>query len=447
MNHAIAMNTIEAFEQRFDKTPTGRLAMNAVTKAGIQSASASYDLQRRMRYGFSLELEAGKLTNQKSSGRCWMFASLNTMRVEVMKKLNLENFELSQNYPLFWDKLEKSNYFLESILDTLDEPLNGRLVSFLLAAPLGDGGQWDMFANIVEKYGVVPKEMMPETFHSSNTGVMNKYLTLKLREFACILREAHAAGQSREQLAAKKEDMLYTIYQMLCVCLGKPPREVMLEVRDKDNEFHRVGPMSPQDFFQEYVGFNLDDYVSLINAPTADKPFGRTYTVKYLGNVREGRPVRYLNLPIEDLKAAAIAQMQDGKLVWFGCDVGQRLDGEWGSMDLESFDLEPTLGTTFPMTKAQRLDYGESLMTHAMVFAGVNLDENGKPNRWKVENSWGEERGNKGWYIMSDDWFSEYTYQVLIEKKYLTAQQLAALEQEPIALEPWDPMGSLAVMK
>ena len=443
----ISLNTLAGCEARFDQQANSRLAMNAVTKAGINSVSASYDLQRRMRYGFSLELETGKLTNQKSSGRCWMFASLNTMRVKVMEKLNLETFELSQNYPLFWDKLEKANYFLESILDTLDEPVNGRLVSFLLSAPLNDGGQWDMFANIVAKYGVVPKEMMPETFHSSNTGVMNKYLTLKLREFACILREAHAAGKSREELAAQKEEMLYTIYQMLCICLGKPPREVVLEIRDKDDNFHRVGPMCPKAFFDEYVGMKLDDYVSLINAPTADKPYNRTYTVKYLGNVKEGNPVKYLNLPVEELKAAAIKQMQDGKLVWFGCDVGQRLDGEWGSMDLESFDLTATLNTTFPLTKAQRLDYGESCMTHAMVFSGVNLDENGKPNRWKVQNSWGEERGNKGWYLMSDDWFSEYTYQVLIEKKYLTEEQLAALEQEPIALEPWDPMGSLAMMK
>lgn len=440
----IPTEMLERFEARFDADPTARIAMNSVVKNGINAASADWDLRRRMRYSFSLELKTGERTNQKSSGRCWMFASLNTMRIEVMKKLNLETFELSQNYPLFWDKLEKSNYFLESVLDTLDEPLNGRLVSWLLQSPLGDGGQWDMFANLVAKYGVVPKELMPETWHSSNTGVMNKYLTLKLREFACELRDGHAAGKTREELAGRKEDMLCTIYHMLCVCLGKPPKEVFFEVRDKDEVFHRVGPMSPKAFFDEYVGFKLEDYVSLINAPTADKPYGRTYTVRFLGNVKEGNPVRYLNLPVEELKAAAIRQMQDGHVVWFGCDVGQRLDGEWGSMDLDSFDLEGTLGTGFPLTKAQRLDYGESVMTHAMVFTGVNLDEAGRPNRWKVENSWGEDRGNKGWYIMSDDWFSEYTYQVLINKKYLTEAQLAALDQDPIVLEPWDPMGSLA---
>ncbi len=444
--NSIPMNVIDQFENRFEQSLDARVAMNAVVKSGIHAATASYDLQRRMRYGFSLELESGKLTNQKSSGRCWMFAALNTMRVEVMKKLNLETFELSQNYPLFWDKLEKSNYFLESILDTLDEPLNGRLVAWLLSSPLGDGGQWDMFASLVDKYGVVPKEMMPETYHSSNTGVMTKYLTLKLREFACTLRDGYASGKTREELAEEKEEMLYTIYRILCVCLGKPPREVILEVRDKDENFHRVGPMSPKAFYEEYVGMNLDEYVSLINAPTVDKPYGRTYTVKFLGNVKEGRPIRYLNLPVEELKAAAIRQMQDGKVVWFGCDVGQRLDGDWGSMDLDSYDLTPALGTDFPMTKAQRLDYGESVMTHAMVFTGVNLREDGTADRWKVENSWGEERGNKGWYIMSDEWFSEYTYQVLINKKYLTGDQIRALDQEPIALEPWDPMGSLAIM-
>jgi len=442
--NGISFDTLRQFEQRFEQNPTNAVAMNAVVKNGIQAASASYDLKRRMRYGFSLELEGGSITNQKSSGRCWMFAALNTMRLEIMKKLNLENLELSQAYPLFWDKLEKSNYFLDSILDTLDEPVNGRLVSFLLSGPLGDGGQWDMFRNLVEKYGVVPKEMMPESFHSSNTGMMVRFLTLKLREYACTLREAYARGESMAALKARKENMLYEIYSMLCISLGTPPKEVILEVRDKDKQFHRVGPMTPQEFYREYVGWDLSEYVSLINAPTADKPYGKTYTVKYLGNVKEGHPVLYLNLPVEELKQAAIRQMQDGHVVWFGCDVGKYLDGEWGTMDLESYDPASAYGVKFTLDKGQRLDYGESVMTHAMVFTGVNLDENGKPNRWKVENSWGEDRGNKGWYIMSDDWFSEFTYQVLVNKKYLTAEQLKALEGTPTSLEPWDPMGSLA---
>lgn len=441
----ISLADIAAFDKTFSATPQADIALNAVAKSGLAATCIDNNLRRRMRYAFSLEVDQGKVTNQMGSGRCWMFAALNTMRVAVMRKLNLETCELSQSYSLFYDKLEKSNYFLCNILDTLDEPTDGRLIAWLLSGPLGDGGQWDMFVNIVNKYGVVPKECMPETFHSSNTGMMTKFLTLKLREFACTLRAAYKAGTPREELLAQKQKMMSDIYGMLCVCLGRPPLTVEWECRDKDKKFQRVGPLSPTDFFKQYVGWDLSEYVSLINAPTADKPYDRTYTVQFLGNVKDGNPVLYLNVPSQALKDAAIAQLKAGDPVWFGCDVGQWLDGEWGSMDLDGFNFSAALGVDFPMTKAQRLDYGESLMTHAMVFTGVNLDENGKPNRWRVENSWGDKRGNEGQFIMADDWFDEYMYQVVVHKKYLTAEQLEQLKQKPIELKPWDPMGSLAL--
>ena len=238
--------------------------------------------------------------------------------------------------------------------------------------------------------------------------------------------------------------MMATIYNMLCVCLGKPPKTVTLEVRNKKKSSSATTGLTGKEFFQKYVGWDLSQYVSLINAPTADKPYHKTYTVKLLGNVVEGRPVKYLNLPVEDLKAAAIAQMQDGQPVWFGCDVGKCSLREGGVLDLEAIQAGELFGTDFTMDKAQRLDYGESLMTHAMVFQGVDLDEDGKPTRWRVENSWGKDAGENGYYVMSDAWFSEYTYQVVVNKKYLTAQQVEELSQEPIQLEPWDPMGSLA---
>ena len=403
------------------------------------------DLEKRERFSFSIDLEAGKVTNQKQSGRCWMFAALNTMRVEVMKKLNLENMELSQNYTLFYDKLEKANYFLESILDTVDEPTDGRLISWLLMAPLNDGGQWDMLANIIRKYGIVPKEAMPETFSSSCTREITPWMTKKLREFACTLRTAYAKGASMEELQEKKQEMMSVIYRMLVIALGKPPKTFTWETRDKDKQFIRIADITPQQFFAEYVGWNLDDYVSIINAPTQDKPFHHSYTVQYLGNVTEGHIVRHLNLPIEEMKKLAITQMQDGQVVWFGCDVGQFHEKDLGIMDTDGIQAGLLFDTDFPMTKAQRLDYGESLMTHAMVFTGVNLDKVGKPNRWKVENSWGEDRGNKGFYIMSDRWFDEYMYQIVVNKKYLSKEQLKAYEEEPTVLAPWDPMGSLAL--
>ena len=441
----ITFESLEKMEQEFDANAAHKLAMNAATKSGITTLLRDADLEKRERFSFSIDLEAGKVTNQKQSGRCWMFAALNTMRVEVMKKLNLENMELSQNYTLFYDKLEKANYFLESILDTVDEPTDGRLISWLLMAPLNDGGQWDMLANIIRKYGIVPKEAMPETFSSSCTREITPWMTKKLREFACTLRTAYAKGASMEELQEKKQEMMSVIYRMLVIALGKPPKTFTWETRDKDKQFIRISNITPQQFFAEYVGWNLDDYVSIINAPTQDKPFHHSYTVQYLGNVTEGHIVRHLNLPIEEMKKLAIAQMQDGQVVWFGCDVGQFHEKDLGIMDTDGIQAGLLFDTDFPMTKAQRLDYGESLMTHAMVFTGVNLDKAGRPDRWKVENSWGEDRGNKGFYIMSDRWFDEYMYQVVVNKKYLSKEQLKAYEEEPTVLAPWDPMGSLAL--
>ena len=444
MDSSISQNLLDQLEKRFDENPGNRMAMNAAVSCGICASSRNYVTEREIPHEFSISLEQGAVTNQKRSGRCWMFAALNCMRFQVIKKQNLEDFELSQSYPLFYDKLEKANYFLESILDTLDEPTDGRLIAHLLAAPLNDGGQWDMLCSIVEKYGLVPKTAMPESVSSSATQEMVSYMTEKLREYACVLRKGYKAGKSMEQLKKEKEAMMETVYRMLCISLGKPPRTFTFEYRDKDGNFHREENLTPKAFYEKYVGLRLDDYVSVINAPTEDKPFYRSYTVQYLGNVKEGRPVKYVNLPIEEMKQAAIAQLKDGEPVWFGCDVGKRSFRDGGLMDTGIYDVETLFDTDFPMTKAERLEYGQSLMTHAMVFQGVNLDENGKPDRWRVENSWGEEAGKKGYFVMSDRWFDEYNYQVVVNKKYLSSKALEAYEKEPVRLNPWDPMGSLA---
>ena len=444
MDSSISQNLLDQLEKRFDENPGNRMAMNAAVSCGICASSRNYVTEREVPHEFSISLEQGAVTNQKRSGRCWMFAALNCMRFQVIKKQNLEDFELSQSYPLFYDKLEKANYFLESILDTLDEPTDGRLIAHLLAAPLNDGGQWDMLCSIVEKYGLVPKTAMPESVSSSATQEMVSYMTEKLREYACVLRKGYKAGKSMEQLKKEKEAMMETVYRMLCISLGKPPKTFTFEYRDKDGNFHREANLTPKAFYEKYVGLRLDDYVSVINAPTEDKPFYRSYTVQYLGNVKEGRPVKYVNLPIEEMKQAAIAQLKDGEPVWFGCDVGKRSFRDGGLMDTGIYDVETLFDTDFPMTKAERLEYGQSLMTHAMVFQGVNLDENGRPDRWRVENSWGEEAGKKGYFVMSDRWFDEYNYQVVVNKKYLSSKALEAYEKEPVRLNPWDPMGSLA---
>lgn len=444
---SVTADDLAAARKEFFSERANVVAKNAVSSAGIRAAARVPEGVARNALTFDVEVTQGERCNQERSGRCWMFASLNTMRYRIIKKYNLKTFELSQAYPLFWDKLEKSNWFFENVLDTLDEPLDGRLVSYLLADPIGDGGQWDMFKSLVKKYGVVPKEAMPETACSRNTREMDSYLTRYLRGAARRLRESHAAGVAADDLAAMKKEMMGDVYHLLVTCLGEPPASFGVRLRDKDGRLALSGTFTPAAFFDEAVGMDVDDYVSLISAPTADKPFGHTYTVSRLGNVVEDGGVRYLNLPIQRLKECAVAQLREDLPVWFGCDVGQSYLREEGIMDTAALDVDGLFG--FPvegcMDRAERLDYGESLMTHAMVLEGVNLDEAGRPTLWKVENSWGADHGRDGFDTLSDAWFDEYVYQVVVDKKHLTDEERAAYEtEEPRVLAPWDPMGSLA---
>lgn len=444
MVKSISLDEIKKFSDDF-KSSNSEAIQGAVMAQGIPAVAVNKSKQALLTHQYSINVESGIITNQKRSGRCWMFAATNVMRLEVMKKLNIKNMELSQAYPLFWDKLEKSNFFLENILKTLDEKNGSRIVDFLLSSPIGDGGQWTMFVNLVEKYGVCPKEVYPETASSSNTTAMDKYITLKLREYACVLRKKYQEEKKVvEKLRPLKEKMLSEIYHILAVCLGEPPLTFTYEYKDKDEKFGRIENITPKEFFDQYVGLKLDDYVSVLSCPGPRYPFNKAFTVKYLNNVEGGNKVLYVNLPIERVKELVIKQLSDDKVVWFGSDVGQFSVTADGIMAIEMWNLEQVLDTKFGLTKAERVDYGESLMTHAMVITGVNLIE-GAPNRWKVENSWGDTVGDKGYFVMSDEWFDNYVYQVVIEKKYLTKKELALLDEKPVELEAWDPMGSLAL--
>lgn len=440
--------TLNQFKERYEADKQSLAVAGAIAKVGLNDASVNPEVLRRHTFVFSEEPKIGKITNQKSSGRCWMFSALNVARLDIMQKFNMETFEFSQAYTFFYDKLEKANYFLESILGTLDETTDSRLIKHLLQAPVQDGGQWDMFKGILAKYGCVPKELMPETFHSSNSSRMAAYLTTMLRSFACELRTQHfTAGKTAEELREAKAEMLYKVYNLLVKCLGQPPVKFSYAYRNKDKKYVRLPETTPQEFFRTYVAWDLENMVSLINAPTADKPYGHTYTVKFLGSVKEAAPICYLNVPIDVLKQVAVASIKDGHPVWFGCDVGKNLLGKEGIMDLDSFNYDLTVGEYQHMNKAERLDYSESLLTHAMVLAGVDLDENGKSLTWKVENSWGKDVGKDGIYSMSDAWFDEYTYQIMVNKKYVPQEYLAALQEKPKELEPWDPFGALAMMQ
>lgn len=275
---------------------------NSILNVGLDETALNHATQTSMQHSFSIELETGEITSQNKSGRCWLFAGLNTMRYKIMQDLNLKNFELSQTYQMFFDKIEKANYFLENILETLDEETDSRLVMWLMNSPLNDGGQWDMFTSIVEKYGVVPKLVMPETFASSNSGRMNQILTLKLRGYAFRLREEHKNGNKLEDLQNKKKEMVADFYRLLTMFLGFPPKEFVFEYTDKDKNFHRDSNLTPTGFYSKYVGISLENYVSIINAPTSDKPFNKTFTVQFLGNVEDGNPVKYLNVDMHSFK-------------------------------------------------------------------------------------------------------------------------------------------------
>jgi len=346
---------------------------------------------------------------------------------------------------MFWDKLEKSNYFLESILKTTDLHWSSRLVMHLLDNPIQDGGQWDMWVNLINKYGVVPQSEMPESYSSSKSMRMNRMITRKLREFAKQLREASQNSASDSQLKSMKTDMLEEIYQMLTIHLGTPPNSFDWQIRDKKKSFSRFEKLTPQSFYSDHVGLNLEEYVCLINCPMSDKEYNKVYTVEMLGNVVEGQSIRYLNVESNAMKQAAINSLKNGDPVWFGCDVSKHFHRELGVMDIDLFDFESFYGTKFGMDKATRLEYGDSQMTHAMLFTGVDLDSKGNPLKWRVENSWGDKGGNKGYHIMTDLWFDEYNYEVVIHKSCLSDDSVEIFEtSEAISLKPWDPMGALA---
>ncbi len=439
----ISKKTTAAFAQAYQDNNKQTALQRSVVKNGITASAENVSAKVNNVPVFSVDVTTGKVSNQKQSGRCWMFAALNTFRHKMLNDFNLKEFELSQNHTFFWDKYEKANYFYENILATANEPLTSRKVAFLLQTPQQDGGQWDMIVSIFQKYGVVPKTVMPESSNSSNSRDLNNYLNKKLRKDAVALRQLVAEGKTAEDIQTTKEAMLEDIYRFLATSLGTPPETCDFEYRDVDKNYHIDRNLTPQSFYEKYVGVDLDDYVSIINAPTADKPYNQSYTVEMLGNVVGGKEVKYLNVDMPTFKKLAIAQLEQGESVWFGCDVGQSSTRDTGIMALDAYDINDLFDIDFTMTKAERLDFGESLMTHAMVLTGVDLID-GESTKWKVENSWGEKVGTNGFFVMSDAWMDEYTYQIVVRKEFLTAEQLAAFEAEPTVLAPWDPMGALA---
>ena len=436
----------QAFRKAFEQNSKQIALQRGVVKNGIRASAENIQTHVENTPVFSIDLATGKVANQKQSGRCWMFAALNTFRHKLLTTFQLKDFELSQNYTFFWDKYEKANYFYENILNTADQPVTSREVAFLLQTPQQDGGQWDMIVSLFQKYGVVPKSVMPESSNSSNSRDLNNYLNKLLRKHAVLLRQMILEEATEEEIQANREAMLQEVYNLLAISLGTPPTVFDFEYRDEEKNYHLDQGLTPQSFYDKYVDVDLDEYISIINAPTEDKPFMKSYTVDMLGNVVDGKQVKYLNLEMEDFKALAVKQLEQGESVWFGCDVGQSSTRDSGIMALDAYDVEDLFDVDLTMTKAERLDYGESLMTHAMVLTGVDLID-GQAKKWKVENSWGEKVGEKGFFVMSDEWMDEFTYQIVVRKEFLTPDQLAAFEAEPTVLATWDPMAELEEKK
>lgn len=420
------------------------LARNAATQVGIEAASLNREKIQHTSTAVSHRLDDWKATSQKKSGRCWLFSSLNFLRSRARESLGIKNFEFSQSYVFFWDKFERANWFLTDIIATSDEPVDGRLVQFLLGDVLGDGGQWDMAVSVYMKYGLVPKEVMPESEASTNSRPMNARLRAVLHIGALRLREAIAAGASAEEVDAQRRKILADVWKILVVCLGEPPVRFNWQWRDDEGNFHRDGEITPHEFYERHVGVDLSEYICLVDDPRPENPKGSMETVEHLGNVVGGRPIRYLNAPVEEIKRIAAAQIAAGEAVWFGADVSQPYDRGLGFFVTGIHDYDGLFGVDFSSTKLERVRSGESAMDHAMLFTGVDLDEAGQPRAWRVENSWGDEPGDSGFFTMDDQWFTDNVFEVVVPKSALPEDLAAAVDSEPIVLPAWDPMGTLA---
>jgi len=442
MGKEVSSSQIESYRKAFEEDPAAKVAQNAVSNTELTSLALSRDLIQNMDFSFSTKLDDWSVTNQRKSGRCWLFATLNLFRVGAMKKMSLKEFEFSQSHLHFWDKFERANHFLEAIIDTSDRPVDDRTVHFLLSDPIGDGGQWNMAMNLIRKHGLVPMSAYPESHSSSSTRWMNTVLKDVLRSSASELRGILDDGGSQDEARLRKGSRMADIWKILCIHLGTPPEKFDWQWRDKDKKFHRKGEMTPLEFAKEYVDIDWESYVCIVNDPRNE--YYRTYTVDFLQNVAGGPPVVYLNVPSDQMKTVTQRLLEDGTPVWMGCDVGKQMERKRGLWDANLYEFQGLYGMEFGMEKADRLRFGQTMMTHAMLFTGVDVVD-GNPRRWRVENSWGSDgSGEKGFFTMNDNWFDEHMFEIAAPRDFLTDEMIVGLEREPMTLPAWDPMGSLA---
>ncbi|WP_283583124.1 C1 family peptidase [Limosilactobacillus difficilis] len=433
---ALSQQEIKNFHDDFVSRETSAVIARAVMKNGIKASSENPAISTHDHRVFNVEVKTGAVTNQRQSGRCWSFAALNTLRHHFALKYKLNDFELSQNYLFFWDRIERANMFLQKVIATADKPFHDRTVDFLVSTALDDGGQWSNAAGIIEKYGVVPEYVMPDTYNTKNTSdvaaVMHDLMKKDALELRRQINEKHA---SKEQLAKLRSQMMSDVYRVAVMAFGEPPLKFDLEYKDDDKKYHRQADLTPLDFYHQYFDVDLRDYVLITNAP--DHEMNKLYSMPVEDNVVDGIPLQFLNVPFHYLQDLAIKQLKDNETVWVGNDVLQQMDRKRGIMDSQLFKAGELLGVDFAMNKADRLESRQGMVSHAMTLTGVNLVD-GEPNRWKIENSWGDKNGAKGYFVMTEDWFKDYTYEAVINQKYLDDDLKKLLTQKPVELPGWD---------
>lgn len=436
-NGGITPEMLSRISEGYSGTPEQKAVRNALASNPLSAVAVNAENLAMMDTHFSDVVKTEGITDQKSSGRCWLFTGLNVLRAKMIEKYDLGDFYLSQNYLFFYDQLEKSNLFLQAIIDTRDLPWDDRTVDWLLRNPLSDGGQFTGVSNLIMKYGMVPAEVMPETYSANNTSQMAGLIKRKLREYALEIREN--AGMKEKDLGNRKEEMLSEIYRMLVYFLGEPPVSFEWSMWDRNGNLLSTKEYTPKSFYDEYIGEDLEDnYIMVMNDPSRE--YGKVYEIEYDRHVYDGHNWLFVNLPIEKIKEMAIASIKGGCAMYFSCDVGKFLDSRRGTLNLDNYDYSSLLGTDFGMDKAERIRTYDSGSTHAMTLIAVDIDENGNPVKWMVENSWGPAAGYQGKLIMTDEWFDEYMFRVVVEKQFVPEDVMKMMKQQPIKLPPWDPM-------
>ena len=435
----ISQEMLGQIRQSYQNTATDKALRNAIGNNSIRNLALNQENLKEMDTHFSIRVKSKGITDQASSGRCWLFTGLNVMRAKAIAKYGFQSFEFSEIYPFFWDQLEKANLFLQGIIDTSDRPLEDKTVQWLFQHPLSDGGTFTGVADIVGKYGLVPKEAMPETHSSNNTSMMSNLISLKLKEFGLQLREMGTRSAKRSVMIEEKTNMLGTSYRMLVLNLGVPPTEFDYVRKDAQGNPVETEHHTPMTFLEKYGDKNLlSNYVMLMNDPSRE--YYKCYEIDYDRHRYDGKNWTYVNLPVEDIKEMAIASLKDSTMMYFSCDVGKFLNSKRGSLDVENYDYESLMGTTFGMDKKARIQTYSSGSSHAMTLMAVDLDKDGKPVKWMVENSWGATSGYQGHLIMTDKWFDEYMFRLVVETKYVPEKVMKLFKQKPIRLPAWDPM-------